>query len=179
VKSETSRATPDHPPIHTRTTAQCVHSAIALELRAGALYAGLAARFDSLPWFRDLLLGLSAEEEQHATRMRMLERVARRALWTQADLDRHAGALEAAHARLREFQEALSGPSAAVPAAVCDAILALEETFEALHAEMMATTLAPEVSALFMGLAAQDGHHRELLRSAASRLRVPGPVAPS
>jgi rubrerythrin len=160
--------------IHTRTTAQCIRSAIELELRAAALYAGLAARLESPPGLRALLLGLAREEEQHAMRVRMLERLARGAPWRPPDLERHVAELEAAHARIRALEVELAGPGGSSPQGVRDAILAVEETFATLHAEMMATTLAPEVRTLFQGLTAQDVHHRELVRSTFDRMAAGG-----
>lgn len=155
---------------HARTAAACTRAAVELERRSAALYRSLAVRFPDPPWFRELLEGLAVEEDQHALRIRMLERLHPGALGGPEDLDRAGRALQEALARTLEVEEVVARSLAPSPRVLVDAIARLEETTGGAHAEVLAAAAAPEVRKLFESLAAQDRNHGSVLARARERL---------
>lgn len=152
----------------TETTAQCIRSAMDLELRVGRLYLEMAARSEGQPWLRDLLRGLAAEEDQHAKRIRLLERTRTGAGWGNAELEAVGIGLRRAHGVIDEMEASVASGRIARGGAIaaCETILSIERTLGALHAEMIAGALAPEVRNLFETLAKQDAHHQAVARDA-------------
>jgi rubrerythrin len=152
------------------STTSCIRSAIDLELQAAALYTGLAERFAAQAWLRDLLLGLAAEEEQHAMRVRMLERIQVGVPWRPEVLQKLCADVQRAIDEIRDFQVAFAGPFPIEPEEVLEAILRIERSFVGLHAEMMSSSASPAVSQVFRSLSAQDAHHRALIAGAGERI---------
>ncbi len=165
-----------------RTAAGCIRAAVELEERSAGLYRSMAARFPDPPWFRELLQGLAVEEDQHALRIRMLERLHSQALGGPEDLDRIGRFLREALARTLEVEEVVARSRAPSPRALLDAITRLEETTGGAHAEVLAGTAGPEVRGLFGALATQDRNHATVLARARERLAPddaePGPERP-
>lgn len=153
------------------TAARCLRSAAELELQSGALYVRLATRQGTPPWLAELLRGMAREEEQHAMRIRLMERLVPVDAWPEFALTRIAEDLRLAQAEMVRFQTVLDRAGEIQPRAVLDALLAIEKTFDALHAEMMTASVSPHVTELFATLRQQDGHHRELMDDAV-RARV-------
>ncbi|HET8724184.1 MAG TPA: hypothetical protein VFM53_08240 [Anaeromyxobacteraceae bacterium] len=158
--------------IRGRNAARCLRAAAELELRSGALYARLAGRKGVPGWLADLLLGMAREEEQHAMRIRLLERLVQADAWPEHAVVRIDEDLREAGSVLARLEAELEAPGPISLPAVLHALVAVERTFDALHAEMLASTVSPPVAELFETLRAQDAQHRELVRDA--RERRPG-----
>ena len=149
-----------------QTAARCLRAAAELELRSGALYLRVAAREGTPGWLGELLAGLAREEEQHAMRIRLLERLVPPDAWPEHAVARVVDELRTAHGEIVRLEVELDRPGALAPRKILDALSAVERTVDALHAEMVASTLSPQVAALFQGLRSQDARHRELLGDA-------------
>lgn len=149
-----------------QAAARCLRAAADLELRSGALYARLAGREGAPGWLAELLRGMAREEEQHAVRIRLLERLVRADAWPEHAVARIGADVDEARSVLAHLEAELGPPGPVSPAAVLHALVAVERTIDALHAEMMASTVAPHVAGLFRALRAQDARHRELMRDA-------------
>jgi hypothetical protein len=167
-------------PTRTQTAAQCIRSAMDLEQRIGRLYLDMAVRSEGQPWLRGLLRGLAAEEEQHAKRIRLLERVRSGTAWTGVELARVGASLRRAHERIDELERhgAAGGAAPIQATTACEAILAVELGLGSLHAEMMAGALVPEVRDLFDALARQDAHHQAVARDAMRSFAATAPASP-
>jgi hypothetical protein len=148
------------------TAARCLRAAADLELQAGALFGRLAAREGTPGWLAELLRGLAREEDQHAMRIRLAERLVPFEAWPEHALTRIAEDLRLAQAELLRLEVTLERPGVVVPRAVLEGLLAAEQVFDALHAEMMTSSVSLHVNELFRALRRQDAHHRELMRDA-------------
>lgn len=149
-----------------QTAARCLRAAAELELRSGALYLRVAAREGTPGWLGELLAGLAREEEQHAMRIQLLERLVPPDAWPEHAVARVVDELRAARGELVRLEVELDRPGAPEPRTILDAVAAAEKVFDALHAEMMASTTSPQVTELFRSLRSQDARHRELLGDA-------------
>ena len=156
--------------IRTDNSAQCIRSAIDLEVQAGLLYLQLAARFADQPWWSSLLRGLADEEAEHASRIRLLERLQGGRLAPPEKLGRIAGDLRRAHDRITSFQRHFAETRPVPATEVLDAAGEVEMAFQAVHAEIVAATLLPEARDLFRSLAKHDAHHETVLARARERL---------
>jgi rubrerythrin len=157
------------------TTSGCIRAAIELELRSASLYRALAERFSGHAWLRLLLDGLTEEEQQHAMRIRMLERVHPASIWKPEDLPAFSTAIQAALARTMEVEETIARSGQIPPLSVLEAVRRLEAATAGAHAEALARSAAPDVRGLFESLATQDRHHGEVLERACARLAEEGP----
>ena len=151
----------------TRTTAQCLGAAVRIECLAQELYAGLAVSFGQHPYLRELFVRLAAEEEQHAMRIRLLDRQPVKAPWPQEMLDRVSADLDGLAEELSALQRLLRRISAGADARPLLRRLAeMEVRFGSVHAEELAQSADPAVRELFAGLAQQDARHRTFIENA-------------
>jgi rubrerythrin len=156
------------------TTAQCFRSAERVEMLAQELYAALAEAFADRPALRDLFRRLSAEEAQHALRIRLLEKHGGKAAWAPEELGTLCDDLRAMAEEVASMKAEFGRPGGPPPAdVVLRRVSGMERTFGALHAEELARSAEPEVRALFESLARQDAAHLALLR------RELGPAVPA
>ncbi|MGA8891538.1 MAG: hypothetical protein WB493_08215 [Anaeromyxobacteraceae bacterium] len=147
------------------TTAQCFRSAERVERLAQELYAALSEAFAARPALRDLFRRLSAEEAQHAMRIRLLERHGGKAAWAPETVGTLCD-------DLRDMADEVAGMKAEFgrpggpppPDEVLKRVAAMERSFGALHAEELARSAEPDVQALFESLARQDAAHLALIR---------------
>jgi rubrerythrin len=155
----------------TRTASQCLGAAVRIECLAQELYAGLAVAFGQQPYLRELFLRLAAEEEQHAMRIRMLDRHQVKTPWPQAMLDRVSADLDGLAEELSALQRSFRTLSAGADARpVLRRLAEMEVRFGSVHAEELAQSADPEVRDLFAGLAQQDARHRTFIENALGKL---------
>ncbi len=147
------------------TVAQCLRSAERMEMLAQELYAGLADAFATRPALRDLFRRLSAEEAQHALRIRLLERHRGKAPWAPGMAGAICEDLQGMAEEIASMKADFGGPGGP-PAAdeVLRRVAAMERSFGRVHAEELARSAEPEVRALFESLARQDATHQALIR---------------
>jgi hypothetical protein len=146
------------------TTFDLFQVAERIELAAAELYAMLGTRFARDESARRLFVRLSAEEHQHATRVRML---ASRYRTEPKLVGNVAGARVLADCEFR-IQAALAevrvGAWGDDLAAVLERLTALEEAVSHAHAEALAREANPSLRDFLRQLSAQDVSHQELLR---------------
>jgi hypothetical protein len=150
------------------TASSCLRAAERMETVARDLYADLSVAFSEVPPLRLLFQRLAAEEEQHAMRIRLLERHQGRSAWPREAGDRFRNDCDSMVAEIevlrREFG-ALTGPGDANT--VLRRLSELEDRFASIHAQDLARFAGPEVQKLFATLALQDAAHRDLIVAAA------------
>jgi len=147
------------------TTAQCFRSAERVEMLAQELYAALAEAFSARPALRDLFRRLSAEEAQHALRIRLLEKHRGKAAWAPEMVGSICDDLQGMTAEIAAMKAEFGQPGGPPPAdVVLRRVAAMERGFGTLHAEELARSAEPEVRALFESLALQDATHQALIR---------------
>ena len=146
------------------TTFDLFQVAERIELTAAELYAMLGTRFARDESARRLFVRLSAEEHQHATRVRML---ASRYRTEPKLVGNVAGARVLADCEFR-IQAALAevrvGAWGDDLAAVLERLTALEGAISHAHAEALAREANPSFRDFLRQLSAQDVSHQELLR---------------
>jgi rubrerythrin len=149
------------------TVAQCFRSAERMEMLAQELYASLAEAFAAQPALRDLFRRLSAEEAQHALRIRLLEKHRGKAPWAPEMVGAIRDDLQGMTAEITAMKADFGGAGGPPPAdEVLRRVAAMERDFGRLHAEDLARSAEPEVRALFESLALQDATHHALIRRA-------------
>lgn len=147
------------------TVAQCFRAAERVEMLAQGLYAALAEVFAARPGLRDLFRRLSAEEEQHALRIRLLEKHRGKAPWAPEMLGVLCDDLQGMTAEIAAMKVDFCRPGGPPPAGVVlRRVAGMERAFGALHAEELARSAEPEVRALYESLALQDATHQALIR---------------
>ena len=146
---------------------QILRSAARVESMARDLYAELAVTFAHQPFLREMFEVLAREEEQHAMRIRLLDRHHGRAPWSEEELEHFQAQLDE---MVKELEAVRELASAAVGARNVGGLLrrltAMEARFGSIHAEELARSAAPEVRQLFASLATQDARHSEMIEKA-------------
>jgi Rubrerythrin len=146
------------------TTFDLFRVAERIELAAAELYAMLGKRFASDEAAQRLFVRLSAEEHQHATRVRML---ASRYRSEPKLVGNVAGARVLADCEF-QIQAALAEVRAGAwgddLAAVMERLAGLEAAISHAHAEALASEAHPALRDFLRQLSAQDASHQELLR---------------
>jgi rubrerythrin len=151
----------------TKTASRFLHAAERMESAAQALYADLAVAFTEHPHLRQLFQRLAAEEEQHAMRIRLLQRHQGKAPWPPEILDRFCGECDAMVAEMEKIRAELGrSPASSDARATLRRLAELEDRFCSIHAQDLARYAAPEVEKLFATLALQDSAHRDLVVAA-------------
>ena len=151
----------------TKTASTFLRAAERMEAVAQALYTDLAISFSDHPDLRQLFLRLAAEEEQHALRIRLLERYQGKLAWPRDVLAKFCSDCDALIAEMETMRRDLGPfPASNDPATVLGRLAALEERFGLLHAQDLARYAGPEVHELFASLALQDAAHRVLIKAA-------------
>lgn len=144
------------------STYQLLQKAERLELLAERLYQALAGRFGGPA--RELFLRLSAEEAQHAARIRLLAARYRQDKKLVAGLSADTTLLDRL---LLEADEALAAVNAGAwdgdPDVALHSAAELERRFCQAHAQALSAEAHPDLCAFFEQLAAQDRAHQELL----------------
>lgn len=141
---------------------QLFHRAERVERLAARIYGALAVQFRRDAEAHALFVRLEAEEEQHASRVRLLAAHYRNdpKLPVQAD----AGALDACVAECEQaLDEIESGGWGTDLAQVKARAAALEERLGRAHAELLARNANPALREFLAQLAALDVAHRALL----------------
>ncbi len=141
---------------------QLFHRAERVERLSAGIYAALAARFRHDREAQALFVRLEAEEEQHASRVRLLAAHYRNdpKLQVSADL----GSLDACVAECeRALAEIETGAWGTDLAEVKARASALEVRLAGAHAELLALNASPPLREFLAQLAALDAAHAELL----------------
>jgi rubrerythrin len=144
------------------TTWQLLDRAERVEVLSARMYGALARRFGGDPEVRGLFVRLEAEEQQHASRVRLLAAHHR----NDPKLPVVAGAAEldaciADATRALEDIEAGRWPQDL--AEVKRRLRALEDRLARAHAHLLAKDTPPALRSFFTALAAQDEAHARLL----------------
>jgi rubrerythrin len=144
------------------TTYQLFDRAEKIELLSARVYAALSQVFAGDPEVRALFARLEAEEQQHASRVRLLAAHYRNDPKLQVDapaaeLDR---CVEEAGRALAEIE---AGLWPADVAEVKRRLRELEDRLGRAHAHLLATAATPSLHAFFVALAEQDAAHARLL----------------
>jgi hypothetical protein len=151
----------------TNTASTLLRTAERMEAVAQALYTDLAISFSDHPDLKQLFLRLAAEEEQHALRIRLLERSQGKLRWPRDVLEQFCSACDAMIAEMETLRRELGPfPASNDTAKVLGRLAALEERFGLIHAQDLARHAGPEVQELFASLALQDAAHRVLIKAA-------------
>jgi rubrerythrin len=139
-----------------------------IERLSARAYAALATAFRDDAGAAALFARLRAEEEQHATRIRLLASHYRHQPKTRVHAD--AAALEASAAEVdRAVAEIEAGAWGFDFEAAVRRVAALEERLSDVHADLMARTANPAIRAFFEALAKQDEAHAALLACRGAR----------
>jgi hypothetical protein len=149
------------------TASRWLQAALHIETAAQALYADLAVAFAEQPNLRLLFERLAAEEEQHAMRIRLLERHQGRSPWPRDVIERFCGDCDGMVAEIAALRRELGPHTASNDArAVLRRLSDMEERFCSIHAQDLARNAGPEVERVFAALALQDAAHRDLIATA-------------
>lgn len=144
------------------STYQLFERAERIEAASARIYGALATAFRDDPGARALFTRLQAEEDQHATRVRLLAAHYRHDPKLQVDVDAavlDACLAEAARA-LAEIEAGGWGPDLD---SVKRRLAVLEERFSAAHAHLITGSRSPALREFFATLARQDEAHARLL----------------
>jgi hypothetical protein len=151
----------------TKTGSTFLRAAERMETVAQALYTDLSISFSDNPDLRRLFQRLAAEEEQHALRIRLLERYQGKFSWPRDILEQFCGECDAMIGEMETMRRELGPfPASNDTTVVLGRLAALEERFGLIHAQDLARYAGPEVHALFASLALQDAAHRVLIQAA-------------
>lgn len=144
------------------STYELLQRAERIEATAARIYAALAKTFRGSPEVRALFATLQGEEEQHASRVRLLAAHYRHdpKLPVDADPAEFDACLAEATRALAEIE---AGRWGADLDEVRARLAVLEERFAAAHAHVIARSASPAVREFFATLAAQDEAHARLL----------------
>jgi rubrerythrin len=135
-----------------------------IETLSGRIYGALAKVFRGDPDAQALFVRLEAEEEQHASRVRLLAAHYRRDAKLAVDGD--VAELEACSAAAaRALAEVEAGRWGTDLDEVKRRLAALEEELARAHAHLLARTANPALREFFAALAEQDEAHARLLGS--------------
>jgi rubrerythrin len=144
------------------TTWQLLERAERVEVLSARIYGALARRFRDAPEVRALFARLEVEEQQHASRVRLLAAHHR----NDPKLPLEAGATEL-DACIAEATRALADIEAGLWPAELDEVRrrlrALEDRFAHAHAELLSKGAPPALRTFFESLAEQDEAHARLL----------------
>lgn len=144
------------------TTWQLLERAERVEVLSARIYGALARRFRAVPEVRALFDRLEAEEQQHASRVRLL--AAHHRNEPRLPLDADPAALEACIAdATRALADIEAGRWPADLAEVRARLRALEDRLARVHAEVLSKGAPPSLRSFFEVLAAQDEAHARLL----------------
>lgn len=133
-----------------------------IETLSGRIYGALAKVFGGDPDARALFVRLQAEEEQHASRVRLLAAHYRRD--AKLAVDGEAAELEACSAAAAQaLAEVEAGRWGADLDEVKRRLAALEEALARAHAHLLARSASPALREFFAVLAEQDEAHARLL----------------
>jgi len=140
------------------------------------LYLTLAGHQATPPAIRELLLGLAAEEEEHARRLQLLASTMRRSQWSTQLVQVAEAGLKAAADEFEAFLgEVRTRRRPGDLIQILDRLGRLEERLSFVHAEELARGLGPEAARIFESMARQDRRHQKLLeqvRRSQSSLRA-------
>jgi rubrerythrin len=149
---------------------ECFQTAARIESLAQEMYAGLAETFTGSPYLRQLFSQLSAEEGQHALRIRLLARHQGHAPWAAEAVEGISGSLGDLVAEISSMKADFAKPErAGDPGEVLRRVVDMERRFGTVHAEKLAHSADVEVASLFSVLAAQDARHRAIIEGAMTR----------
>jgi hypothetical protein len=151
----------------TKTAFTWLNAALRMESAAQALYSDLSIAFSDQPSLRQLFQRLAAEEEQHAMRIRLLQRHQGMSSWPRDVLERFCGQCDAMVAEIAILRKELgTSPESKDVRAVLRRLSEMEDRFCSIHAQDLARYAGPEVEKVFATLALQDSAHRDLLAAA-------------
>jgi hypothetical protein len=151
----------------TKTASRWLTAAQRMETAAQALYSDLSISFSGRPSLRQLFQRLAAEEEQHAMRIRLLQRHHGKSSWPSDVLERFCGQCDAMIAEIAILREGLgTSPESRDARALLRRLAEMEDRFCSIHAQDLARYAGPEVEKVFATLALQDSAHRDLLAAA-------------
>jgi hypothetical protein len=151
----------------TMNASRWLQAALRMETAAQALYSDLSIAFAEQPSLRQLFLRLAAEEEQHAMRIRLLQRHQGRTSWPRDVLERFCGQCDAMVAEVGILRLELgTSPATRDARAVLRRLSEMEDRFCSIHAQDLARHAGPEVERVFATLALQDSAHRDLIGAA-------------
>lgn len=149
------------------TSEECFEAAVQVENLMRDIYVRLSERFAADPRLKELFLRLAEEEEQHASRIRLLAKHQTGGTWAEEtarriskDLNEMATELLAMVADLEEDWNTRSSRE------ILHRVMDVERRCAAVHAEELAQTAEIDVQVLFWALARQDVHHKSLLEKA-------------
>jgi rubrerythrin len=137
-----------------------------LEDLSAKLYLVLAERFERVPSARDLFRRLSAEEVQHAARVRLLAAHYRNdpRMFDSGELRSQTSDFSVLLAEATDAIEAVTrGDWGDDLDGILDRLALVEERCAAFHAKVLARAAAPKVAAFFQELGQQDHEHQRLL----------------
>jgi len=148
------------------TASNCMRAAERMETVARDLYVDLSVAFSEQPHLRLLFQRLAAEEEQHAMRIRLLERHQGRSAWPREAGERFSSDCDAMVAEIEVLRRESRAPSTSGDArTVLRRLSEIEHRFSSIHAQDLARYAGPEVQKLFATLALQDAAHRDLIEA--------------
>lgn len=151
----------------TKTASRWLNAALRMETAAQALYSDLSIAFSGQPSLRLLFQRLAAEEEQHAMRIRLLQRHQGMSSWPRDVLERFCGQCDAMVAEIVVIREELgTSPESKGARALLRRLSEMEDRFCSIHAQDLARYAGPEVERVFATLALQDSAHRDLIAAA-------------
>ncbi len=144
------------------STYQLLESAEEIEATSARIYGALAKAFAGDPEARALFAQLEAEEEQHASRVRLLAAHYRRdsKLPVKADADELDACVAAGERALAEIEAGAWGRDLDE---VRRRLAALEDQLALAHAHLLARSANPALRSFFATLAEQDEAHARLL----------------
>ena len=149
------------------TSEECFEAAVQVENLMKDIYVRLADRFAADARLKELFLRLAEEEEQHASRIRLLAKHQTEGTWAQEtaqriskDLNEMAAELVAMVADLEEDWNTRSSRE------ILRQVMDVERRCSVVHAEELAQSAEIDVQVLFWALARQDVHHKTLLEKA-------------
>lgn len=148
------------------STYQLLHLAEEIETVSARMYAALTHAFRDHPAAHALFARLQVEEEQHASRVRLLAAHYRHD--TKLVVEADAGVLEACLAEAsRVLVEVEAGAWGDDLGEVKGRLAALEARLATAHAHLIAASANPAIRSFFEALAQQDEAHARLLADAA------------
>lgn len=151
----------------TRDASRWLQAALRMETAAQDLYAELSIAFSEHASLRRLFQRLAAEEEQHAMRIRLLQRHQGRSPWPRDVLERFCSQCDAMVAEVGILRKEFGpSPGSMDPRAVLRRLAEMEDRFCSIHAQDLARYAGPEVERVFATLALQDSAHRDLIAAA-------------
>ncbi len=145
------------------TTWQLLERAERVEVLSARIYGALARRFRAVPEVRALFERLEAEEQQHASRVRLLAAHHRNEPRLPLDAADPAALDTCIADATRALADIEAGRWPADPAEVRERLRALEDRLAQAHAEVLSKGAPPALRSFFEVLAAQDEAHARLL----------------